>query len=242
MVRFRCSSRCHMSRARWRFRSVRIFCSLRRVVPGVLLGQIAGTQPGHVVVVGVGNAGMHAVQTAAGLGARVTALDLDLAKLQRVSAEYGHRVTPLKANSAELEKSVAEADLLVGAVLIPAARAPVVVTRAMIARMRPGSVIVDIAIDQGGCIEGIRPTSHKEPVYTDHGIIHYAVPNMPALVGRTSTLALTQATAPFVIEIVKKGLERAIAENAGLAKGVNTRGGQIVCAAVSAALSRAKKS
>jgi len=208
---------------------------------GVLLGPIAGAQPGHVVVVGAGNAGMHAVQTAVGLGARVTVLDLDSAKLQRVTAEYGSRVTALKSNTAELEKSVAEADLLVGAVLIPAARAPVVVTRKMIARMRAGSVIVDIAIDQGGCIEGIRPTSHREPVYTDNGIIHYAVPNMPALVGRTSTLALTQATAPFVIEIVEKGLERALAENAGLAKGVNTRDGQIVCAAVSSALSQAKK-
>ena len=209
---------------------------------GVLLGQIAGTQPGHVVVVGAGNSGMHAVQTAIGRGARVTVLDLDFAKLKFVAAAYGHRVTTLKSNPVELEKSVAEADLLVGAVLIPAARAPTVVTRKMIARMRPGSVIVDIAIDQGGCVEGIRPTSHAEPVYIDQEVIHYAVPNMPALVGRTATLALTQATEPFVTLIVQKGLARAIAEHAELAKGVNTAEGRIVCAAVATALSQAKAS
>jgi alanine dehydrogenase len=136
---------------------------------------------------------------------------------------------------------VAEADLLIGAVLIPAAKAPTVVTRGMIATMRAGSVIVDIAIDQGGCIEGIRPTSHREPIYIDQGVIHYAVPNMPALVGRTSTLALTQATEPFVMHLAKMGGERAFAEHPGFAKGLNTAQGKIVGVAAARALVKQAK-
>jgi alanine dehydrogenase len=203
---------------------------------GVLLGGIPGTLPGHVVVVGAGNSGAHAVQMAVGMGARVTVLDLDTRKLEGLDAEYRGRAVTLMSNPANLEACVADADLLVGAVLIPAAKAPVVVTDAMVAQMRPGSVIVDIAIDQGGCIESIHPTSHEEPVYEHHGVIHYAVPNMPALVGRTSTQGLTQATEPFVARIVHRGLEAALAESPGLAKGVNTRDGQITCEAVAQAL------
>jgi alanine dehydrogenase len=203
---------------------------------GVLLGGIPGTLPGHVVVVGGGNSGAHAVQMAAGMGARVTVLDLDARKLEVLDMEYRGRVVTLISNPANLGHAVADADLLLGAVLIPAAKAPTVVTRRMISRMRPGSVIVDIAIDQGGCIEGIKPTSHSEPVYRDQGVIHYAVPNMPALVGRTSTLGLTQATEPYVALIAHRGVERAIAENPGLAKGVNTRDGRIACDAVAIAL------
>jgi alanine dehydrogenase len=203
---------------------------------GVLLGGIPGTLPGHVVVVGAGNSGAHAVQMAAGMGARVTVLDLDTRKLELLDSEYRGRVVTLMSNPANLENCVADADLLVGAVLIPAAKAPTVVTNAMVAGMRPGSVIVDIAIDQGGCIESIRPTSHKEPVYKEHGVIHYAVPNMPALVGRTSTQGLTQATEPFVALIVQKGIEGALAEHRGLARGVNTRAGRITYDAVARAL------
>lgn len=203
---------------------------------GVLLGGIPGTMPGHVVVVGAGNSGAHAVQMAAGMGARVTVLDLDTRKLEALDAEYRGRVVTLIANPANVEAAVAEADLLVGAVLIPAARAPIVVADKMVSRMRRGSVIVDIAIDQGGCVETIRPTSHEKPVYQEHGVNHYAVPNMPALVGRTSTLGLTQATEPYVAMLVEKGAERALAEHAGLAKGVNTRDGKIVYAAVAKAL------
>jgi alanine dehydrogenase len=143
------------------------------------------------------------------------------------------------SNPANLEICVADADLLVGAVLIPAAKAPIVVTGKMVAKMRPGSVIVDIAIDQGGCIESIHPTSHKEPVYEKHGVIHYAVPNMPALVGRTSTQGLTQATEPYVALIVQKGVTAALAEHRGLAMGVNTRDGRITYDAVAKALGRA---
>jgi alanine dehydrogenase len=203
---------------------------------GVLLGGIPGTMPGHVVVVGAGNSGAHAVQMAAGMGARVTVLDLDTRKLERIDMEYRGRVVTLLANPANIEHAVADADLLVGAVLIPAAKAPIVVSRKMVSRMRPGSVIVDIAIDQGGCIETIRPTSHEKPVYREQGVIHYAVPNMPALVGRTSTIGLTQATEPYVAMLVEKGVERALAEHTGLAKGVNVRDGRITNDAVASAL------
>jgi alanine dehydrogenase len=195
---------------------------------GVLLGGIPGTMPGHVVVVGAGNSGAHAVRMAAGMGARVTVLDLDTRKLEVLDQEYRGKVITLVSNPANIEAEVADADLLIGAVLIPAAKAPIVVSNHMVEQMRPGSVIVDIAIDQGGCIESIRPTSHEKPVYREHGVIHYAVPNMPALVGRTSTLGLTQATETFVALMVQKGVDRALAEHKGLAKGVNTRGGRIV--------------
>jgi alanine dehydrogenase len=203
---------------------------------GVLLGGIPGTAPGHVVVVGAGNSGAHAVQMAVGMGARVTVLDLDTRKLEALDSEYRGRVVTLMSNPANIESEVADADLLIGAVLIPAAKAPIVVSAKTVARMRPGSVIVDIAIDQGGCIESIRPTSHKNPVYEQHGVIHYAVPNMPALVGRTSTLGLTQATEPYVAMLVHKGIERALAESPGLARGVNTAGGKITYDAVAKAL------
>jgi alanine dehydrogenase len=202
---------------------------------GVLLG-IPGTMPGHVVVVGAGNSGAHAVQMAAGMGARVTVLDLDTRKLEALDTEYRGRVVTLMSNPANIEHEVADADLLIGAVLIPAAKAPIVVSRQTVARMRPGSVIVDIAIDQGGCIETIRPTSHARPVYEQHGVVHYAVPNMPALVGRTSTLGLTQATEPYVAMLVQKGVERALSEHKGLARGVNTRDGKVVYDAVAKAL------
>lgn len=203
---------------------------------GVLLGGIPGTMPGHVVVIGAGNSGAHAVQMAVGMGARVTVLDLDMRKLEALDAEYRGRVVTLISNPANIEHEVADADLLVGAVLIPAAKAPIVVSRRMVRQMRPGSVIVDIAIDQGGCIETIRPTSHEKPTYQEHGVIHYAVPNMPALVGRTSTMGLTQATEPFVTLLVQKGVGRALAEHKGLARGVNIRDGKITYEAVAKAL------
>ena len=203
---------------------------------GVLLGGIPGTMPGHVVVVGAGNSGAHAVQMAAGMGARVTVLDLDTRKLEALDTEYRGRIVTLMSNPANIDAEVADADLLIGAVLIPAAKAPIVVSSKTVAKMRPGSVIVDIAIDQGGCIESVHSTSHEKPVYEKHGVIHYAVPNMPALVGRTSTLGLTQATEPYVAMLVQKGIERALAEHHGLQRGVNTEGGKIVYPAVAKAL------
>jgi alanine dehydrogenase len=203
---------------------------------GVLLGGIPGTMPGHVVIVGAGNSGAHAVQMAAGMGARVTVLDLDTQKLEALDMEYRGRVVTLMSNPSNIDAEVADADLLIGAVLIPAAKAPTVVSKRTVARMRPGSVIVDIAIDQGGCIESIRPTSHKKPVYHEHGVVHYAVPNMPALVGRTSTIGLTQATEPYVAMLVCKGLDRALGEHQGLQRGVNTESGRITYPAVAKAL------
>jgi len=203
---------------------------------GVLLGGIPGTAPGHVVVVGAGNSGAHAVRMAAGMGARVTVLDLDTRKLEILDQEYRGKVITLMSNPANIEAEVADADLLIGAVLIPAAKAPIVVTDKMVSRMRPGSVIVDIAIDQGGCIETVHATSHLKPTYQEHGVIHYAVPNMPALVGRTSTMGLTQATEPFVAMMVQKGVERALNEHKGLAQGVNTRNGRITNEAVAKAV------
>ncbi|MBE34250.1 MAG: alanine dehydrogenase [Opitutaceae bacterium] len=203
---------------------------------GVLLGGIPGTMPGHVVVIGGGNSGAHVVQMAVGVGARVTVLDLDMRKLEALDAEYRGRVVTLMSNPANIEHEVADADLLIGAVLIPGARAPTVVSRKVVKSMRPGSAIVDIAIDQGGCIETIRPTSHEKPTYLEHGIVHYAVPNIPALVGRTSTMGLTQATEPYLAMLVERGVEKALAENKGLAAGVNTRDGHITCAAVAKAL------
>lgn len=206
---------------------------------GVLLGGIPGTAPGHVVIIGAGNSGAHACRMATGMGARVTILDLDTRKLELIEEEYGGRVVTLLSNPANIEASVVQADLLIGAVLIPAAKAPLVVRKTMVGKMRPGSVVVDIAVDQGGCVETIRPTSHHEPVYSYRGVVHYAVPNMPALVGRTSTVALTQATEPFIMRLVEQGVVRALEENRGLAKGVNTRDGKITNLAVAKALSTA---
>ncbi len=203
---------------------------------GVLLGGIPGTMPGRVTIIGAGNSGAHACRMAVGMGAQVTILDLDTRKLELMDEEYRGQVVTLVANPANVEQAVAQADLLVGAVLIPGARAPMVVSRQMVSTMRPGSVIVDIAIDQGGCVETIRPTSHHEPVYTEHGVVHYAVPNMPALVGHTSTLGLTQATEPFVVLLAEKGVQAALEAHRGLARGINTRHGEISNSAVAKAL------
>ncbi|PTY07281.1 alanine dehydrogenase [Opitutaceae bacterium EW11] len=207
---------------------------------GVLLGGIPGTAPGHVVIVGAGNSGAHACRMAVGMGARVTILDVDTRKLEMIEEEYGGRVVTLHSNPANIETSVADADLLVGAVLIPAAKAPIVVHKAAVASMRAGSVIVDIAVDQGGCIETVHPTSHREPTFRWKDVVHYAVPNMPALVGRTSTIGLTQATEPFVLTFAAKGVQRALEEHRGLAKGVNTRAGRVTNMAVAKALGYVK--
>ncbi len=187
-------------------------------------------------MIGAGNSGAHAVQMAVGMGARVTVLDLDPSKLEALDTEYHGRVVTLMSNPANVAHSVASADLLIGAVLIPGARAPVVVSSEVVKSMRPGSVIVDIAIDQGGCIETIRATSHEQPTYLEHGVVHYAVPNMPALVGRTSTMGLTQATEPFLAMLAEKSIGKALAENEGLSAGVNTRDGRITNDVVARAL------
>ncbi|MGH8019593.1 MAG: alanine dehydrogenase [Opitutaceae bacterium] len=195
---------------------------------GVLLGGIPGTAPGRVTIIGGGNSGAHACRMAVGMGARVTVLDVDSPKLDALDAEYHGRVITLVSNPANVARAIADSDLLIGAVLIPAARAPIVATKTMVGAMRDGSVVVDIAIDQGGCIETIHPTSHEKPAYIVDGVVHYAVPNMPAMAARTSTIALTQATEPFVVALAEKGIERVLAVHSGLARGVNTRAGALV--------------
>lgn len=195
---------------------------------GVLLGGVPGTPPGRVAILGAGNSGAHACRMAVGMGAQVTVLDVDSRKLDYLDSEYQGRVVTLMSNPANVERAVAESDLVIGAVLIPAARAPIVATKRMIGEMRDGSVVVDIAIDQGGCVETItHPTSHADPVYTYKGVLHYAVPNMPALVGRTSTIALTQATEPFIVALVERGIPEALESVRGLGRGVNTIDGRV---------------
>lgn len=195
---------------------------------GVLLGGIPGAMPGHVTIIGAGNSGAHACRMAHGMGARVTVLDIDSRKLELLDEEYRGGLVTLVATPSNIEHAVALADLVVGAVLIPGAKAPVVLEASQLRRMRPGSVIVDIAIDQGGCIGGIRPTSHHAPTYTRHGVIHYAVPNMPALVAHTATLALTQATESFVVAFAAMGISKALQASPGLQAGVATQDGVLV--------------
>jgi alanine dehydrogenase len=203
---------------------------------GVLLGGVPGVAPAHVVVIGAGNSGAHAARLAVGMGARVTVLDLDSHKLDILDSEYHGRVTLLQASPGNIAVSAADADLLIGAVLVPGARAPVVVSPEMVRAMHPGSVVVDIAVDQGGCIATTRATSHERPTFVQHGVVHYAVPNMPAMVGRTSTLALTNATEPFVVALTQHGVTAALEQMRGLAAGINTRAGRIIHRSVAHAL------
>ncbi len=203
---------------------------------GVLLGGVPGVAPAHVVVIGAGNSGAHAARLAVGMGARVSVLDLDSHKLDMLDSEYHGRVTLLQASPGNVAAACADADLLIGAVLVPGARAPVVVSTGMVRAMRPGSVIVDIAVDQGGCVETTRATSHERPTFRQHGVVHYAVPNMPAMVGRTSTLALTNATEPFVVALAQRGVPAALEQVRGLAAGINTRAGRIEHRTVARAL------
>ncbi|MCB1747953.1 MAG: alanine dehydrogenase [Gammaproteobacteria bacterium] len=203
---------------------------------GVLLGGVPGVAPGHVVVIGGGVVGENATQMAVGLGAEVTLLDTSLERLRQLADKYGSRVRLVHANAAHVAAYVAAADLVVGAVLVPGAAAPHVVTRAMLAAMRPGSVVVDVAIDQGGCCETSHPTTHAEPTFVVDRVVHYCVANMPGAVPRTSTLALNNATLPYVLALADKGVRRALADDAGLAAGLNIDGGRVTCRAVAEAL------
>lgn len=194
---------------------------------GVLLTGTPGVPPAHVVIIGAGIAGRGSCAVAAGAGARVTVLDINEARLAQLSEEHGERVTVAISTPKTLASAVADADLLIGAVLIPGAKAPKVVTKAMIQSMRQGSVVVDISIDQGGCVETIRPTSLDNPVFTECGVIHYGVTNMPSQSALSSTRALTAATLPYIIELADKGIERAINESRTLRDAVNTFRGKL---------------
>lgn len=199
---------------------------------GILLSGVAGVPRGNVVIVGAGTVGLSAARVAVGLGADVSLLDVNLDRLRRVEELFGDRVVTLVSNSYNLERVVRRADLLVGAVLIAGARAPVIVTEAMVEAMKEGAVVVDVAVDQGGCVATIRPTTLLEPVYRVAGVVHYGVANMPALVPRTSTFALTNATLPYVLAIADRGVTAAVRADAALGRGVNLWRGKVVHPAV----------
>lgn len=195
---------------------------------GVLLGGVPGVPPAEVVILGCGVTGRNATKIAQGMGAHVTVLDIDHEKLRYIDDIMHGNVITVYSTPINVERSALYADLLIGAVLVPGARAPVLVREEVVAKMKPGAVIVDVAVDQGGCVETIVPTSPSHPTFVKHGVIHYAVPNMPAAVPRTSTFALTNATIPYVRELAKKGLERAIRDSSSLARGVQTIAGKVV--------------
>jgi alanine dehydrogenase len=203
---------------------------------GVLLGGAPGVQPGRVTVIGAGNVGWNAAWIAAGMEAEVNLLDRDLDRLRFVDQIHKGRISTLASNRGTLERCVAEADLVIGAVLVAGGRAPVVVTEDMVRSMRPGSVIVDVAIDQGGCVATARETTHHEPTYVEHGVVHYCVGNIPGAVPATSTHALTNATLPYLVALATRGVDDAMAADPALAEGLNVRGGEVVHPTVAAAL------
>ncbi len=205
---------------------------------GVLLGGVPGVRPARVVVLGAGNVGWNAAWIAQGMEAEVLLLDKNLDRLRWVDQIHQGRIVTLASNVGAVERACADADLVIGAVLVPGGRAPVVVTEAMVRGMKPGAVIVDCAVDQGGCIEGIRETTHADPVYELHGVLHYAVGNIPGAVPHTSTYALTNAILPYARELATKGVAAAAHDDPELAMGVNTVGGAITNAAVADALGR----
>jgi alanine dehydrogenase len=202
---------------------------------GVLLGGAPGVRPAKVVILGGGTVGSNALRIAVGMGADVTVIDLDSRRLGFLDDHYGNRIHTLMSNSQNIEDEVRRADLLVGAVLVTGARAPILVERERLKGMEPGSVIVDVAVDQGGCVETIHPTTHDNPVYTVDGILHYGVANMPGAVSRTSTYALTNVTLPYVRKIAAKGVTEAAKKDEALRKGINTFGGVLCNQAVAAA-------
>jgi alanine dehydrogenase len=205
---------------------------------GVLLGGVPGTMPGNVVIVGGGIVGTNAAKMALGLGAKVTIIDLSLNRLRDLDDIFNGRVYTLASNSYNLARAASEADLLIGGVLIPGAAAPKLVTAAMVSRMKRGAVIVDVAIDQGGCIETARPTTHTNPSYVVDGVVHYCVTNMPAAVPNTSTQALTNATFPYVLKLANEGAKAAILSDPGIAEGVNTYAGTLTYKAVAESQNR----
>ena len=203
---------------------------------GVLLGGVPGVAPAQVTVIGGGVVGAGAIRMAVGMGAHVTVLDRDIDRLRALDIEYGPRLTTLFATRDAIEAQVLESDLVVGAVLVPGAAAPKLVTRAQLAQMRPGAVLVDVSIDQGGCFETSHPTTHAEPTYVVDGIVHYCVANMPGAVPRTSTFALNNATLPYTLALADKGFPQALFDDAGLMAGLNVHAGRITCRAVAEAL------
>lgn len=203
---------------------------------GILIGGIAGVHPGSIVILGAGTVGTNALKRAVGLGARVMVIDKNLERLRYLDDIFHGRIESLASNRYNVAEAVAQADLLIGAVLIPGALAPHLVPEGMVKSMMPGSVIVDVAIDQGGCVATIdHPTTHDDPVYVKHGVVHYAVANMPGAVPRTSTIALTNSTISYIEMLANKGWKRAIQEDSALAKGINILEGKVTYEAVAQA-------
>ncbi|HOO71721.1 MAG TPA: alanine dehydrogenase [Spirochaetota bacterium] len=203
---------------------------------GVLLPGVAGVHPARVVIIGGGIAGHNAAHVAIGMGAQVTVLDIDIQKLRYLDDIFQTRVATVISSHSAIEEYISSADLVIGSVLIPGAKAPKLITRDMLSEMDPGSAFVDIAIDQGGCAETSRPTTHSDPTYIVDHIVHYCVTNMPGAVPRTSTLALTNATTSYVLDLANKGCEKALADDHRFMKGLNLFKGGLVCPAVAEAL------
>lgn len=200
---------------------------------GILLSGVPGVGRGHVTIIGGGIVGTNAAKMAIGLGANVTIIDLNPERLRELDDIFGNEITTLMSNPLNIAESVKQSDLLIGAVLIPGAKAPKLVTEDMVKTMKPGAVIVDVAIDQGGIVETCdHVTTHDQPTFVKHGVVHYSVANMPGAVSRTSTLALTNSTLPFALQIANKGVEKAIADNDGLKRGVNVANGDMTYEAV----------
>ncbi|MBZ4021221.1 alanine dehydrogenase [Rhodobacter sp. TJ_12] len=202
---------------------------------GVLMGGVPGVLPAQVLVIGGGVVGTQAARVAAGMGAAVTVLDRSLPRLRHLDEVFGRDFRTGYASAALTAELVAKADLVIGAVLVPGAAAPKLVTRAMLATMQPGAVLVDVAIDQGGCFETSHPTTHQDPIFEVEGIVHYCVANMPGAVARTATQALGHATLPFVLALADKGWRQACREDVHLLAGLNVHAGQVTCAPVAAA-------
>jgi alanine dehydrogenase len=199
---------------------------------GVLLGGVPGVESGNVMVIGGGVVGLNAARIAVGMGANVTIIDRSLPRLQQIDDLYGERLNTLYSNAHTIEEQLKTADLVIGAVLVPGAAAPKLVTRHMLKLMKPGSVLVDVAIDQGGCFETSHATTHQAPTYVVDGIIHYCVANMPGGVARTSTFALTNATLPFALALANKGVTQALSDDPHLLNGLNVCRGMVTHAAV----------
>jgi alanine dehydrogenase len=202
---------------------------------GKLLGGVAGVEPARVTIIGAGIVGASAARIALGMGAEVTVLDMNIEKLRHLEEVLHERLITRSADPLAVEEAVAEADLLIGAVLVKGARTPRVVTHRMVARMAKGSVVIDVSVDQGGCVETIRPTKHSDPIYFVDGILHYGVTNMPGAVPRTSTAALSNATLPYVVKLASLGIPGALASNPDLARGVNVHRGNVTYRAVAEA-------
>jgi len=194
---------------------------------GILLGGVPGVEPATVLILGAGVVGINAAKVAAGMGARVILMDIDLYRLRYLSDVMPANVSVIYSDAHNIRRHIREADLVIGAPLVPGARCPMLVPREYLAEMKLGAVIVDVGVDQGGCCETTRPTTHSDPTYVVDGVLHYAVTNMPGAVGRTSTFALTNATLPYTLKLVNLGYRQAAVQNPGLAKGINVQQGRI---------------